>query len=311
VPERLDSILDAMQAAGLGPIVAPADAGLAPLEAVHERDMLDVLATAHRDADPPASPAFPSFFAPPGQRRAPTSPAGRLGLYCVDMEVPIDAHTWDAALASAHCAYAGAVHLRRGARHVYALCRPPGHHAGPNFCGGYCYLNNAAIAARALGEDGARVAILDIDYHHGNGTQAIFYADPDVGYGSLHIDPNVAYPYFAGYADEVGTGAGRGTNWNRPLPPSTGEARYLSELAELLARLHAFAPRWLVVSAGFDAYEHDPISSFHITTAGFREIGQRIRSLGRPTLVVQEGGYCVPDLGANVVAFLHGLTLNG
>jgi acetoin utilization deacetylase AcuC-like enzyme len=169
-------------------------------------------------------------------------------------------------------------------------------------------LNNAAIAARILHDEGDRVAILDIDYHHGNGTQAIFYADPGVWYGSLHVDPDMDYPFFAGYADEAGTGAGEGTNWNVPLSPGTGQDRYLSALDTLLARLIAFNPLWLIVSAGFDTYIDDPIGTFHLTTASFSEIGRRIQTLDIPTLVVQEGGYCVPDLGQNVAAFLKGLT---
>ena len=223
------------------------------------------------------------------------------------MEVPIAEHTWEAAVASAHCAWTGAMRVRAGESLVYALCRPPGHHAGPDFMGGYCYLNNAAIAARALQNGTDRVAILDIDYHHGNGTQAIFYADPDVFYCSLHIDPHNAYPFFAGYADERGTEAGEGTNWNAPLPPGTTEDRYLSALEDLLDRLSAFDPQRLIVSAGFDTYLHDPISTFQITTAGFHAAGLRIRALNKPTLIVQEGGYHVPHLGRNVAAFLHAL----
>jgi acetoin utilization deacetylase AcuC-like enzyme len=223
------------------------------------------------------------------------------------MEVPIDAHTWAAALAAACCAWTGARRLDVGESPVYALCRPPGHHAGPDFMAGYCYLNNAAIAARALCGEGERVAVLDIDYHHGNGTQAIFYRDPDVCYGSLHINPHTAYPYFAGYADERGMGPGEGTNWNVPLDPGTTEREYLAALEGLLERVARFDPRWLVVSAGFDTYVEDPISAFEITTAGFRHIGARIRALAKPTLVVQEGGYHVPHLGQNVVALLGAL----
>jgi acetoin utilization deacetylase AcuC-like enzyme len=173
--------------------------------------------------------------------------------------------------------------------------------------GGYCYLNNVAIAARALCQGRERVAILDVDYHHGNGTQAIFYAQAGVWYGSLHIDPRTAYPFFAGYEDERGTQAGHGTNWNVPLPPGTGQDRYLSALDALLERLCAFDPRWLIVSAGFDTYVRDPISKFRLTTATYHEMGIRIRALNRPTLVVQEGGYHVADLGRNVVTLLQTL----
>jgi acetoin utilization deacetylase AcuC-like enzyme len=190
---------------------------------------------------------------------------------------------------------------------VYALCRPPGHHAGPDFFGGYCYLNNAAIAAEILRKNDERIGILDIDYHHGNGTQAIFYADPNVWYGSLHIDPDIDYPFYAGYADETGAGAGMGTNCNVPLPPRTSQERYISVLEILFERLISFDPRWLIVSVGFDTYVHDPVGTFQIATAGFSEIGCRVHALKKPTLAIQEGGYHVPDLGPNVVAFLSGL----
>ena len=308
-PARLDSILSALRESKLGPVVMPTDGGLEPIYAVHDERMVTYLATAARQQAyaEPGTPVFPTFFPSPGQRRRPDSFEGLKGYYCVDMEVPIDGNTWAAALASAHCAWTGAVRLRAGRSPVYALCRPPGHHAGPDSMGGYCYLNNAAIAGRSLGQDGERVAILDIDYHHGNGTQAIFYTDRAVWYGSLHIDPRTAYPFYAGYEEERGAGAGEGTNWNMPLPPGTDQEGYLDALEALLARLDAFGPRWLVVSAGFDTYVLDPITKFRVTTAGFGEIGQRIRALDLPTLVVQEGGYHVPDLGRNVVALLEAL----
>jgi acetoin utilization deacetylase AcuC-like enzyme len=309
-PERIDSILSAIDRARLGPVEAPEDGGLEPLYAVHDEGLVTFLATAYAQqqaSSRSSAPVFPAYFAPAGQRRRPDCFEGQKGYYCIDMEVPIGAHTFRAALASAHTAWSAAQRVRAGHAPVYALCRPPGHHAGPDFMGGYCYLNNGAIAAQALGRDKERVAMLDIDYHHGNGTQAIFCAHPGVWYGSLHIDPRVAYPYFAGYEDERGVGAGDGTNWNVPLPPGTGPARYLSALDALLDRLCAFEPRWLVVSAGFDTYQHDPISTFQLTTATYHEIGVRLRALGLPTLVVQEGGYHVADLGKNVVALLQAL----
>ncbi len=309
-PERLDAILSALDAAALGPIVPPDEMDLAPIHAVHDEGMVAFLATAyarHAAGDASFEPVFPSFFPPPGQRRRPDTFEAQKGFYCVDMEVPIGPHTWEAARASAACAWTGAQRLLEGERYVYALCRPPGHHAGSDFMGGYCYLNNAAVAARALSKEGARIAIVDIDTHHGNGTQAIFYTDPDVWYGSLHADPRTTYPFFAGYADEVGAGRGEGTNRNLPLPRGTDDAEYLRALGSLLALVEAFDPRWVVVSAGFDAYVHDPVSTFAVTTEGFREAGRRIRGLQRPTLVVQEGGYHLPDLGANVLAFLEAL----
>ena len=310
MPERIDSILAAIETGGLGPPIEPIDAGLETVRAVHDGGMIEYLATAYERQETEAdvsTPVFPTFFPPPGQRRRPGCFEGLKGFHCTNTGVPLDENTWKAALASAHCAITGARVLRSGESTVYALCRPPGHHAGHDFFGGYCYLNNAAIAAQVLRENGERVAILDTDYHHGNGTQAIFYAEPDVWVGSLHIDPETDYPFFAGYADEVGIGAGEGTNWNVPLPPGTGQDRYLSNLDTLLTRLVEFDPQRLVVSAGFDTYIADPIGTFQLTTAGFNKVGRRIRTLNVPTLVVQEGGYCVPDLGRNVAAFLKGL----
>jgi acetoin utilization deacetylase AcuC-like enzyme len=311
LPERLDSILSVVKQNELGAIVEPACSGLAPILAVHDAGMIEHLASAylkHNADGDTGTPVFPTFFPPPGQRRRPRSFEGQKGFYCTNMGVPIDAHTWEAAVSSAQCAVTGARLVRSGECYVYALCRPPGHHAGPDFFGGYCYLNNAAIAARVLCQDGKRVAIVDIDYHHGNGTQAIFYEDPQVWYGSLHIDPDTDYPFYAGYADELGKGAGQGTNCNIPLPPATDERRYLAALETLLARLILFDPSYLVLSAGFDTYVHDPIGSFQVTIDGFWQIGRRLCELGFPTLIAQEGGYCMSDLGRGVVALLSGLT---
>jgi acetoin utilization deacetylase AcuC-like enzyme len=310
VPERIDSILAGIEMSGLGPVIEPIDAGLETVRAVHDGGMIEYLATAYerQEADANVStPVFPTFFPPPGQRRRPGCFEGLKGFYCTNTGVPLGKNTWKAALASARCAATGARVLRSGESTVYALCRPPGHHAGPDFFGGYCYLNNAAIAAQVLRENGERVAILDTDYHHGNGTQAFFYAEPEVWYGSLHIDPETDYPFFAGYADEVGVGDGKGTNWNVPLPLGTGQDQYLSALDTLLTRLIAFDPQWLVVSAGFDTYIADPIGTFQLTTAGFNKVGRCIQTLDVPTLVVQEGGYCIRDLGRIVAAFLKGL----
>jgi acetoin utilization deacetylase AcuC-like enzyme len=305
----VDSILLAIRESKLGKVIQPAATGSDPIYVVHDAGMIEYLATAnarHRTEDGDSTPVFPTFFAPPGQRRRPSCFEGQKGFYCTNMGVPIDENTWETAVASARCAMTGAMYLRSGERFVYALCRPPGHHAGPDFFGGYCYLNNAAIAVTILRKDDERVGILDIDYHHGNGTQAIYYTDPNVWYGSLHIDPDTDYPFYAGYADETGSGAGKGTNSNMPLPPGTSQEHYISALETLLQDLTSFDPRWLVVSAGFDTYIHDPVGTFLVTTSGFFKIGRRVRALNKPTLVVQEGGYHVPDLGSNVAAFLSG-----
>jgi acetoin utilization deacetylase AcuC-like enzyme len=309
-PRRVTSILSAIEMRGLGPVVEPEPADLEVVNGVHDPGMLAYLQTAvassREDAAEPA-PLFPTFFPPPGQRRQPKRIYGQRGYYCTDTGASVGPHTWESAQASAACAAAGARQLLSGEHCVYALCRPPGHHAGPDFFGGYCYLNNAAVAAHVLRRDGCRVAILDIDYHHGNGTQAFFWRDPQVWYGSLHIDPALDYPFFAGYADEIGSGPGEGTVCNVPLGPHTTQAQYRDELDRLLSRLARFDPDYLVLSAGLDTYAGDPVGGFGIGQCGYREIGRKITSGGLPTLIVQEGGYNTADLGRCVVALLSGI----
>ena len=190
------------------------------------------------------------------------------------------------------------------------MARPPGHHAAADSFAGYCYLNNAAIAAQAWTDRGARVAIVDVDYHHGNGTQQIFYERDDVLFVSIHADPVREYPYFAGYADERGAGAGAGFNLNLPLEAGVTNARYLAILDQALAAIADFAPRFLVLSAGFDTFGGDPIGDFALTADAYPLIGERIAMLDLPTLVVQEGGYAVAALGENAVGLLRGLTKN-
>ncbi len=223
--------------------------------------------------------------------------------YIYDSTSPVGAGTWDAALHSANLAYHGAQALLNGERAAYALCRPPGHHAGRDFMGGYCYLNNAAIAAYALLPRGA-VAVLDIDYHHGNGTQDILWDEPNVLFTSLHADPNVDYPYYCGYADERGA---HNNTLNVPLPHGTNSAAYLTALEAALARIRAFEPTALVVSLGFDTFKDDPIASFKLDVADYTRIGRAITQVGLPTLYVQEGGYAVERLGDMAAAFFSGV----
>ncbi|HOU42019.1 MAG TPA: histone deacetylase family protein, partial [Promineifilum sp.] len=214
--------------------------------------------------------------------------------------------TWGAAYAAAQVALSAAQALL-GAPLVYALTRPPGHHAYSDLYGGYCYLNNAAIAAHWLAQRGLRPAILDIDYHHGNGTQAIFYERDDVFFCSLHADPADEYPYYSGYPDEMGAGQGEGATLNIPLPQATGEAGYLRALDWALAAVDAVSPDMLVVSLGFDTLSGDPHGGMGLTPAAFRPIGQSLAALGRPTLLVQEGGYQLGMLGPALLALLEGL----
>jgi acetoin utilization deacetylase AcuC-like enzyme len=230
-------------------------------------------------------------------------PIAKLGWYSHDTD-PIVAGTWSAAIAAVDIALTAANSLRaEAAGGVYALCRPPGHHAAIDGLAGYCYLNNAAIAARALTDAGARVAILDVDFHHGNGTQAIFDRDPTVFFASLHADPADDYPYFSGFASERGTGAGEGTTLNRPLPPGTEWPAYAAALADAIDAIRAFGCDTLVVSLGVDTALEDA-DSFRLTGDDFCRLGAAIATIGAPTLFVQEGGYCLDVIGRNVVNVL-------
>ena len=215
--------------------------------------------------------------------------------------------TWEAARAAADVALTGASQIKEGARAAFALCRPPGHHAARDLYGGYCFLNNAAIAAQYLRDAGAaRVAILDVDFHHGNGTQDIFYDRPDVLYISLHGDPAEAFPYFSGFADETGTGAGAGFTLNLPLPPGTKFGAWQDALRAALLRIENFRADALVVSLGVDTFAEDPISFFRLQSADFSTYGRMIGASALPTLFVLEGGYAVGEIGVNVVNVLTG-----
>jgi acetoin utilization deacetylase AcuC-like enzyme len=232
---------------------------------------------------------------------------GLLGFYSMDAGATFVRGTWEAVKASHDVALTAAELVRGGERAAFALCRPPGHHAGARFAGGYCFVNNAAVAAEWLRMNGAgRVSVLDVDYHHGNGTQAIFYGRGDVQVVNIHADPLVEYPYFLGHADERGVGAGEGANLNLPLPHGTDFGAWSEALEAGCRAVAAFAPDLLVVSLGVDTYKGDPISQFRLDTADYPRIGARIAGLGLPTLFVMEGGYAVEEVGANAVGVLQG-----
>jgi len=309
VPARAETILSAVQAARLGPLTTPADHGLAPILAVHDEDFVDFLRTAYARSVihlRQTGPLFPLTYATRHGGRKPQGFLALRGYYAFGIYSPIMEGTWEAAYWSAQCALTAADRVRADGGAAYALCRPPGHHAAADLYDGFCYLNNAAIAARYL-QAGAetKVAILDVDYHHGNGTQMIFYSDPSVLFCSLHAHPDEEYPYYWGDADECGEGAGVGANRNWPMPRGTGESTYLAALDEALAVIRSFAPRYLVVSLGLDTAAGDPVGGFIVTVAGMAEIGQRVAGLNLPTLVVQEGGYLLGRLGEYAVAFLR------
>ncbi|WP_339136776.1 MAG: histone deacetylase family protein [Candidatus Electrothrix sp. GW3-4] len=250
---------------------------------------------------------YPDLF--PGEnanlRRKVDSPLWG-GIWCTDAVTPIKRKTYEVARASAETALTGAELLRKGLeKTVYALCRPSGHHAGPRVFGGYCYFNNAAVAAEYLLPEG-RVALVDIDYHHGNGTQEFFDEVKSVFTASIHCDPTNEYPYFWGYADEKGKGQAAGTNHNEPLPKETGIEQYSGAVDRILSKIEEFKPSFLIIAAGFDTHRNDPIGGFNIHTEDYISIGRQFKALGIPTLVCQEGGYNVDVLGQCVKNFLLG-----
>ncbi len=303
---RYAILQEAAQAAGHG-LAEPGDHGLDPIQAVHDADYVTFLAEAWtRRAEIPglADEILTGAFARPQMHRKPAGLLGRVGLYMADTSTPIRAGTWPAVYGSAQCAVAAAdAALATG--HAYALCRPPGHHAYADSAGGFCFLNNSAIAAaRMLAATGGPVAILDIDVHHGNGTQGIFYARRDVLTVSVHADPSDYFPFYAGYADETGADAGVGFNRNLPLPPGSGDGPWLEAVEAGLAAVAAQEPRGLVVALGLDASEDDPIGALRVTRAGFAGAAERIARAGLPTALVQEGGYLCAALPENLTAFL-------
>jgi len=316
VPARADLVLQELQARGLTDIVTPEPCDTALFGRVHAPRYLDFLAGAWDEwvaLDPgnAARDALPSYW-PIRTFRSDVLPASfpaRLGLFSYDAGSPLTAGTWAAAHQGASCAVAGARALLGGGASAFVLSRPPGHHAGPDFFGGYCFLNNAAIAAQALRDGGCgRVAVLDVDYHHGNGTQAIFYERADVFFASIHGDPHTEYPYYLGYADERGAGAGAGWNLNLPLPKGTGFAVWRQALQHALAAIAAFRADALVVSLGVDTFAEDPISGFGLQGDDYLVLGRDIAAAALPTLFVFEGGYAVAAVGSNAVNVLEGFT---
>ena len=306
-PERMDRILSALRKTDWAEIQPPHDFGLDPLRAVHSDAYLNFLASAWTEwlasAPQDSSTLIPATFALRRQPQKPKSLLGLAGYYIMDLSACIVEGTFPAALASANCALSAAQAVGGGERSAFALCRPPGHHAGKDYAGGYCFINNTAVAANWLSAKG-HVAILDVDYHAGNGTQDIFYERDDVMTISIHADPDFEYPHFIGFANERGRGRGFGFHHNFPLPKGTGDAEYLQTLDKARERIREFKPVYLVVSAGMDIYADDPLGTVKVSTQGIGEIGKRIASLGLPTVIVMEGGYANEALGRNILTFL-------
>ena len=321
VVARAESIRAALEADGGFELVGPTEHGREPIEAVHDPGLVRFLEEAwpavEREriargaliADTyPSRPMFEGMSdAVVAARPEPEAIGGRAGWWGLDTANPIVAGTSDAARGAVDVALTTLDLVLGGERVAYGLCRPPGHHAARSMAAGYCFLNNAAIAAEAaVRATGERVAILDLDFHHGNGTQQIFWRRGDVFYASLHGDPRRIYPFFLGHADEVGEGAGAGENLNVPLPAGTGDEAYLEALERALAAIADRPGSLVIVSLGFDTYRDDPICDFALTTPIYHEIGRQVASLGRRLVVLQEGGYHLPTLGANAVSWLRG-----
>lgn len=310
-PARVDYIVSRLQEVGLGEIAGPKTFGLDPVLRIHQPDYINFLEGCWDawKAQGFKGEALPSIWPVRGMRqdRIPTYIGGKMGYYAMASETSISEGTWEAAVASANVALTARKHVAGGARSAFALCRPPGHHATADQYGGYCFINNAAVAAQAFIDDGAaRVAILDVDFHHGNGTQDIFYNRNDVLFLSLHGDPLEAFPHFLGYADETGIGKGEGYNVNFPMPPGTDFETWSAALEKACERISDFAPDALVVSLGVDTFKNDPISFFKLDSADFTTYGARLAQLGLPSLFIMEGGYAVEKIGVNAVNVLTG-----
>jgi acetoin utilization deacetylase AcuC-like enzyme len=307
-PARIDALLAGSAALGLE-VVSPSDQGPGPISAIHTAEYLLFLQGIHarwQRIEGASEEVIPNIH--PDRRNAgyPKSAVGQAGYHMADTACPISDQTWESAYWSAQSAVTAADLILGGERSAYALCRPPGHHAFADLAGGFCFLNNTAIAAERCLRAGRRPAIVDVDLHHGNGTQGIFYERGDVLTVSIHADPERYYPFFWGYAQERGAGPGLGANLNLPIPRGSGDEDFLGALKSGLERVEAFGADVLIVALGLDAFEGDPFGGLAITTPGFARIGAACASLGLPSVIVQEGGYLCPELGDNLTHFLRG-----
>src|SRR3954469_20761581 len=322
VAERAERIRNALLADGGFTFTEPTDHGESPITALHDPGLVRFLEVAWSEVRRQGIPrAFLSADTYPNRSmfegmsadaiarlvREPVHAGGRAGFWGLDSAAPLVAGTYGAARAAVDVALTTADLVMAGAPAAYGLCRPPGHHAARSMYGGYCFFNNAAIAAEAVARaTGEPVAILDVDYHHGNGTQQIFWRRRDVRYVSIHADPDSDYPYFLGRADETGEGDGAGENLNIPLSPGTTDEEYLGAVDRALEAIDSTPGLGVVGSLGFDTYGLDPIGTFALTTGVYHEIGRRTAALGRRLVILQEGGYHRPSLGENARAWLRG-----
>ncbi|MEQ8828891.1 MAG: histone deacetylase family protein [Alphaproteobacteria bacterium] len=309
-PERATRLLQSAKKAGLTQ-VAPDDYGLGPIARIHTPEYVSFLSGIYdrwQRIDGASLEVIPNIHPDRRDGSYPASAVGQAGYHQADTACPIGPKSWQSIYWSANSAVGAARAVKDGEGAAYALCRPPGHHAFKDLAGGFCFVNNSAVAAAELLTRMERVAILDVDLHHGNGTQGVFYDRADVLTVSIHADPVRFYPFFWGHADERGTGLGLGYNLNLPIPRGTADAEYMPVLDQALSRIEAFAPDAIVVALGLDGYEGDPFGGLSISTDGFAKIGAKVATLGKPTVLVQEGGYLCDELGLNLESFLDGYT---
>ncbi len=309
-PQRAEYVLERLRQVKLGDVRAPDEFGIEAIARIHDTGFIRFLETCWDEwlAAGYKGEAIPTCWpARSMQQRIPNHIDGKLGYYALAAETAISSGTWEAARASADVALTAQAVIQQGARDAFALCRPPGHHAAGDMYGGYCFINNAAVAAQAFLDQGAsRVAILDVDFHHGNGTQSIFYNRSDVLFVSLHGDPKEAFPHFLGYADETGEADGEGFNHNYPMGPGTNFKTWGAALEDACQKIHDYGPDALVISLGVDTFEHDPISFFKLSSDDFKRYGATIGRLKLPSLFIMEGGYAVDEIGINAVNVLQG-----
>lgn len=309
-PSRAETILARVRHQQLGEIVAPEEFGLDPILRVHTAEYVDFLKNCWADWAAAGKPgeAIPAVWSGRGMReRIPKDIDGRLGYFSFTADTSFTEGTWDAARASANVALTAQKLVAAGERAAFALCRPPGHHAAADLFGGYCFFNNAAISAQAFLDQGAsRIAVLDLDFHHGNGTQSIFYDRRDVLTISLHGDPDLVFPHFLGFEDEIGSGLGNGYNLNLTYPPDTPFSVWKAGLETACQRIQQYGPDALVVALGVDTFEFDPISFFKLRSEDYLTLGKRLAELGLSTVFTLEGGYDVEAIGVNAVNVLEG-----
>ncbi len=303
-PVRVKAIKDTLDETGLFESIPPKHFGEEHILAVHESEFVKYLKAVCQKLHS-KNPVYPYVFPIRKPERRPKDLAVRAGYYCIDTFTPLDKNAYDAARAAVDVALTAAEHVLQGKTMSYALCRPPGHHAERRVFGGFCYFNNAAIAANFLSKHG-RVAMLDIDFHHGNGAQNIFYKRKDVLTISLHGHPNIAYPYFSGFSDETGENSGLGFNTNFPLPENAGHEMYLNTIEKAVKLIEKYSPMFLVICLGFDVMKGDPTGSFGLKNETMKQIGIRLARMNLPTLIVQEGGYSLKNLKTGSKAFFNG-----